>query len=73
MTKQVAAVCSKVYRNIALIRRIQKILSLDSCQKLASGVGMAMLDYGNAFYSELSNKDLIKLQRLQNYAATTWF
>ena len=45
MGKQVAAVCSKASRNIVLIRRNRKYLSLESCQKLASGLVMAILDY----------------------------
>ena len=65
MRKQVAAVC-KVSRNIALIRRNRKYLSLESCQKLASGLAMAKLDYGNALYYGLPNKEVTKLQRLQN-------
>ena len=45
-----AAVCSKVSRNIALMRNNGKCLSLESCQKLASGLVMAILNYGNALY-----------------------
>ena len=67
--KQAAAVYSKVSRNIALIRRKRKYLSMESCQKLASGLVMGLLDYGNALYYGLPNKEVIKLQRLQNYAA----
>ena len=32
---------------------------------------MALLDYGNALYYALPNKEVTKLQRLQNYAAKT--
>ena len=37
MRKQVATVCSKVSRNISLIRRNRTYLSIESCQKLGSG------------------------------------
>ena len=71
MRKQVTAVYRKVARNIAVIRRNRKYLSLESCQKLASGLVMALLDYGNALYYGLPNKEVTKLQRLQNYVAKT--
>ena len=32
---------------------------------------MGLLDYGNALYYELPNKEVTKLQRLQNYATKT--
>ena len=32
---------------------------------------MGSLDYGNTFYYGLPNKEVTKLQRLQNYAAKT--
>ena len=69
MRKQVATVCSKVSRNIALIRKNRKSLSMESCQKLVSGLVMGLLDYGNALYYGLPNKEVTKLWRLQNYAA----
>ena len=67
MKKQMATVCSKVSRNIALF----KYPSLESCQKLAAGLFMAILDYGNVLYSWLTNKELRKFQILQNHAAKT--
>ena len=39
--------------------------------KLVSGLVMAFLNYCNTLYSGLPNKELIKLQRLQNYATIT--
>ena len=54
--KEVAAVSSKVSRNIALIRRNRKYLSLESCQKLASDLVMAILNYGNALYMGCQTK-----------------
>ena len=67
MRNQVAAVCRKVSRNITLIRRNRKYLSLKSCQKLASGLVMAILDHGNALYYGMPNKEVTKIQRLQTY------
>ena len=43
--KWVVTVCTKVSRNIALIRHYRKYLSVEPCQKLASGLVMAILDY----------------------------
>ena len=71
MRKQVATVCSMVARNISLIRMNRKCLSIKSCQKLASGLVMGLLDYGNTLYYGLPNKEVTKLQRLQNYATKT--
>ena len=39
--------------------------------KVASGQVMGLLDYGNALYYGLPNKEVTKLQRLQNYATKT--
>ena len=50
ITKQVATVCSKVSRNISLIRKNRKYLYIESCQKLASGLVIGLLVYGNALY-----------------------
>ena len=69
MRKQVVTVCSKVARNISLIRKNRKYLSIESCQKQASGLVMGLLDYGNALYYGLPNKEVTKFQILQNYAA----
>ena len=41
---------------------------MESCQKLASGLVMVLLDYGYALYHGLPNKEVTKPQRLQNYA-----
>ena len=71
MRKQVSAVCRKVSRKIALIRRNRKYLSLKLCQKLASGLAMTILHYGNILYYGLPNKEVTKLQRLQNFVTKT--
>ena len=70
MRKEVAAVCRKVSRNIALIRKNRKYL-YGVMSKLTSGLVMNLLDCGNALYYGLPNKEVTKLQRLQNYAAKT--
>ena len=71
MRKQVATMCSKVSRNITLIKKNRKYPSIESSQKLASGLVMGLIDYGNTLYYGLSKKEVTKLQRLQNYAAKT--
>ena len=71
MSKQVATVCSKVSRNITSIRKNRKYFSIESSQKLTSGLVMGLLDYGNALYYGPPNKEVTKLQRLQNYATKT--
>ena len=35
---------------------------MDSCQTLASGLVIGLLDYGNALYYGLPNKEVTKLQ-----------
>ena len=64
MRKQLATVCSKISRNISLIRKNRKYLSIESSQKLASGLVLGLTDYGNALYYGLPNKEVAKLQRL---------
>ena len=71
MRKWVAAVCSKVSRNTALIRRNREYFSFEPCPKIASGLVIAMEEYGNALCYRLPNKEIKKLQRCQNYTAKT--
>ena len=70
MRKQVATVCSMVSRNIALIRKNRKYL-YGVMSKLVSGLVMGLLDYGYALNYGLPNKEVTKLQRLQNYVTKT--
>ena len=58
MRKHVATVFSKVSRTIALIRKNRKYLFIESSQKLSSGLVMGLLDYGNALYYWLPNKEV---------------
>ena len=67
MKKQVAMLCIIVSRNI--VRRNSKYLLLEPSKKLASGLVMAILDYGNTSNFGLLNRELNKLQRFQDYAA----
>ena len=67
--------CSSVqegFQKYSINQKEQKIsLSMESCKNLTSGLVMALLDYGNALNYGLPNKEVTKLQRLQNYTAKT--
>ena len=65
MKKQVATVYSIVSRNTSLIGHNRKYLSLGSCQKLASGLVVDILGYGNTLYFGLPNKELKKVRRFK--------
>ena len=69
--KQVATVCRLVSRNMSLIRYNMKYLSLESCQKLATGLFITIFNYGNTLHFGLPDKEIKKLYRLQIYAAKT--
>ena len=67
--KQITEKCKIACMNLYRIKNIRQYLTLDACKVLVLGLVIVHLDYANSIYSGLPNKDMLKLQRIQNLAA----
>ena len=70
MNEHITSVSKTVYSEIRRLKQVRNfITSKSSLQKLASSFILSRLDYCNSLFSNLPDKELNKLQKLQNYAA----
>ena len=67
--QQITAKCKAALYNLTRIKSIRKYLDIDSCKTLMSSLVLAHLDYANILYYGLPDRDIHKLQRVQNMAA----
>ena len=67
--QQITAKCKAALYNLARIKSIRKYLDIESCKTLMSSLVLAHLDYANVLYYRLPDRDIHKLQRVQNMAA----
>ena len=65
----VSQVCRACYYHIRDLRRIRKHLSLENAKSLATALVTTRLDYCNSLLFGIADKDLLKLQRVQNCLA----
>jgi hypothetical protein len=65
----ISQVCRSCYYHIRDLRRIRKHLSLDDAKCLATALVSTRLDYCNSLLRGIADKDLLKLQRVQNCLA----
>ena len=65
----ISQVCRSCYYHIRDLRRIRKHLSLDDAKCLATALVTTRLDYCNSLLRGIADKDLLKLQRVQNCLA----
>jgi hypothetical protein len=65
----VSQVCSSCYYHIRDMRRIRRHLSLDNAKSLASALVSSRLDYCNSLLFNIADKDMRRLQRVQNSLA----
>ena len=61
--------CRIAMVNLQCIHLIRQYLTWDTTQTLVLGIVMSHLDYMNAIFSGLPDKDLANLQRIQNVGA----
>ena len=66
---QIKSVSKSCHFHIRDIRRIRHLLSLSAATALANSLVSSKLDYCNSLYSDISQVNLNKLQRIQNSLA----
>jgi hypothetical protein len=69
MTKQVSSIIQCVNYHLRNISRIRRHLDKDTCKLAVQSLIFSRIDYGNALLLGATEKDLTRLQRLQNRAA----
>ena len=69
MDKHISAKCNTATINIRCIAAIRRYINLDTAKLLASSLVLTHLDYSNSVLCGLPNKSIMKLQRIQNWAA----
>ena len=73
MSDQVTAICKSVNFHLWNLSRIRKYITQEACSNAMRALVLSKLDYANALLSYLTNKDIIRLQHLQNRAALIIF
>ena len=69
MDKNITTKCNSARINIRNIASIRRFIDLDTAKLLASSLVLTHLDYSNSILCGLPKKSLLKLQRIQNWAA----
>ena len=69
MEAHVRHLCQVLYLQLRRIGKIRHLLTVDATNKLCVSFILSRLDYCNALLSHLSEKQMSKLQRIQNCAA----
>ena len=69
MEKHIASKCSAATINIRCIAAIRRFIDLDTAKLLASSLVLTHLDYSNSVLCGLPKKSIMRLQRIQNWAA----
>ena len=69
LSKHVNSVCKSAFFSISNIGRIRKYLDRDNCERLVHAFISSKLDSWNSILTGLPDKEISKLQRVQNAAA----
>jgi hypothetical protein len=69
LSQQINDICKKASSAIRSIGRIRKFLSSDSLERLVNALVISHLGYCNGLLCGLPEKNIAKLQRVQNSAA----
>ena len=69
LTHHISAVCKSSYYYIRDLCRIRRHLSFSVAMQLANALISSRLDYCNSLFTSLSNKNVKRLQSIQNTAA----
>ena len=67
--KHISQTCSACFYHIRDLRRIRKSLSLDLAKQIAVALVSSKLDYCNSLFHNMLEKDIARLQRVQNCIA----
>jgi hypothetical protein len=73
MSSHINSVCSSVNFHIRNLWRIRRFISQEACHSAVRGLVLSRLDYANSLLFGAREKDLQRLQRLQNKAARLVF
>ena len=69
MTPQITSLCTNLNYQLRNISRIRKFLDDETCHYVIRTLVLSRIDYGNALLCGSNQKDLKRLQRIQNWAA----
>ena len=69
LDRLVSSYCSSAYYHLRTIKNIRHLLTLDACHAAVRNLVLSRLDYCNALLGGLNNRQLDRLQRVQNSAA----
>lgn len=69
MDAHISQLCRSLYCQLRRIGKIRSFLSTDAANKLAVSFILSRLDYCNSLLAGLPDKQINKLQRIQNHAA----
>ena len=69
MEKQVNHLCKTLYLQLRRLSKIRSFLSTDAAKKLAVSFILSRLDYCNSLLIGIPQEKILKLQRIQNFAA----
>ena len=67
--QHISKTCRCCFYHIRDLRRIRRFLSLSVAKTIATALVSSRLDYGNSLLYNTANKDIAKLQRVQNCLA----
>ena len=67
--KHISQTCRACFYHIRDLRRIRKSLSLDLAKQIAVALVSSKLDYCNSLFHNIPEKDIARLQRVQNCLA----
>ena len=67
--KHISQTCRACFYHICDLRRIRKSLSLDIAKQIAVALVSSKLDYCNSLFHNMPEKDIARLQRVQNCLA----
>lgn len=69
MEKHITTKCNAAILNIRCISSIRRFINMDTAKLLASSLVLTHLDYSNSILCGLPKKSIMRLQRIQNWAA----
>jgi hypothetical protein len=73
MSPHITGLCKSLSFQLRNISRTRRFLDQDSCHHIVRSLVLSRLDYGNALLLGINQSDLIRLQRLQNWASKLIF
>ncbi len=73
MSPHISSLCQSITYQLRNISRIRRFLDINSCHHIVRSLVLSRLDYGNALLLGSNKSDLMKLQRIQNWAVKLIF